>query len=246
MLKHAPRCRQRGQGHAAPAAAWAGPPTCLMTTMRSGLGTRISYSSCCRVRRFQRGGRLQPAKPVSKLRSAFWKLSCTLQTRPSTTAVDSAAECCARRCRQACTGAPNMAPVTRPFSDVEGHSALSLLSESICLCSSRKQTGHMYTTPSLRSHGLSALVVSSHLEGAAHSHGFPHTLHLGCQLRLGSRELFKCKAGNLRHAILAVNALQCCTRLTYGARLCMLPWSHACCTGDVCKRMHVQQAGEWL
>ena len=44
--------------------------------MRSGFGTRRPYSSCCRVLRFQLRGRLHPARPVSRLRIAFWKLSC--------------------------------------------------------------------------------------------------------------------------------------------------------------------------
>ena len=44
-------------------------------SMRSGLGTRRLYSSCCRVLRFQFLGRDQPASPVSRDRMAFWKLS---------------------------------------------------------------------------------------------------------------------------------------------------------------------------
>ena len=38
--------------------------------MRSGLGTRRPYSSCCRVMRFQFLGRLHPSSPVSRERSA--------------------------------------------------------------------------------------------------------------------------------------------------------------------------------
>ena len=38
--------------------------------MRSGLGTRSPYSTCCRVMRFQFLGRLHPSSPVSSERRA--------------------------------------------------------------------------------------------------------------------------------------------------------------------------------
>ena len=48
--------------------------TCLMTIMRSGEGMRMLYSICWVDLRFQFLGRLKPLRPVSRLRSAFWKL----------------------------------------------------------------------------------------------------------------------------------------------------------------------------
>ena len=59
--------------------------------MRSGLGTRRPYSSCCRVMRFQFLGRLHPSSPVSRERSA-----CAVRAAASGTSLDRDKICLAR------------------------------------------------------------------------------------------------------------------------------------------------------